>query len=567
MIVGIDLGTTNSLVAVWKDGRPQLIPNALRQVLTPSVVGLDDGGEILVGAAARERLLTHPELTAAAFKRYMGSERVIRLDRTSFRPEELSALVLKSLKADAEAWLGEEVTEAVITVPAYFNDRQRKATRIAGQLAKLRVERLLNEPTAAALAYGLHERDSETKFLVFDLGGGTFDVSVLELFERVIEVRSTAGDNLLGGEDFVDVLVSGFLRQAESEGVATDNFQGKLRAALRAEAERVKRALSREDSSTMSLRLEDRVLSWTVSEESFAKLADPLLKRLATPIERALRDSRIRSTELAEVVLVGGATRMPVVRKLVSRMFSRFPHTQLHPDETVALGAAIQAGLKARDRSLSEVVITDVCPYTLGIEVSKRMGASFEDGHFLPILDRNVVVPASRIDRVYTLHDRQREVRVAIYQGEARRVKDDVFLGAITVAVPPKPPGEESIDVRFTYDVNGLLEVEATVTSTGTMRRLVIEESPGVLTAEQIDERLQALAALKIHPREQSENRAVMARADRLYEQLLSQERDFLGEQIAAFDAVLKSQNVKEIERAREELVAVMDRFDSESYL
>jgi molecular chaperone HscC len=213
------------------------------------------------------------------------------------------------------------------------------------------------------------------------------------------------------------------------------------------------------------------------------------------------------------------------------------------------------------------VVITDVCPYTLGIEVSKRIGASFEDGHFLPILDRNVVIPASRVDRVYTLHDRQREVRVAIYQGEARRVKDDVFLGAITVAVPPKPAGEESIDVRFTYDVNGLLEVEATVTSTGAMRRLVIEESPGVLTAQQIEERLRALAGLKIHPREQSENRALMARADRLYEQLLSAERDFLGEQIAAFDAVLNGQNATEIERAREDLVAVLDRFDRDSYL
>jgi molecular chaperone HscC len=567
MIIGIDLGTTNSLVAVWQDGEPRLIPNALGQFLTPSAVGFDEKNQILTGAAARDRLLTHPDLTAANFKRYMGTDREIPLGARYFRPEELSAFVLKSLKADAEAFLKTTIEEAVITVPAYFNDRQRKATRIAGQLAGLHVERLLNEPTAAALAYGIHQRDSETRFLVFDLGGGTFDVSILEIFSGVIEVRSTAGDNFLGGEDFVDALCGGFIRYAAAQGISEEQFHGKLEAALRIEAERAKRGLSESESSAMTLRIDDRAIEWKVTEDDLARLAAPLLERLTAPVERALRDSRIRAPELSEILLVGGATRMPVVRKLVARMFGRFPSTQLSPDEAIALGAAVQAGLKARDHALSEVVITDVCPYSLGIEVSNRRGEQVDPGHYLPILERNVVIPASRVERVYTLLDGQRDVRLPIYQGEARRVKDNVFLGAISMTVPPAPAGDQSIDVRFTYDINGLLEIEATVVGTGAMKRLVIEGCPGVLTAEQIDKRLRALAAFKIHPREQAENRAVMARAERLFEQLLAEERTYLGEQIRTFEQIMNRQQPTLVERARAELVQVLDRLDRHSYL
>ena len=567
MIIGIDLGTTNSLVAVWQDGAPQLIPNALGHVLTPSAVGFDDRDQILTGVAARDRLLTHPDRTAANFKRYMGTEREIPLGNRYFRPEDLSSFVLKSLKADAEAFLGHPVTEAVITVPAYFNDRQRKATRIAGQLAGLTVERLLNEPTAAALAYGIHQRDNETRFLVFDLGGGTFDVSILEIFSGVIEVRSTAGDNFLGGEDFVDALCGGFIRNARVQGIDEELFQSKVEAALRIEAERAKRALTESESVTMTLRIEDRAIEWSVTEDDLSRLAAPLLERLTAPVERALRDARIRAPELSEILLVGGATRMPVVRKLVARMFGRFPSTQLSPDAAVALGAAVQAGLKARDHALSEVVITDVCPYSLGIEVSNRRGEQIDTGHYLPILERNVVIPASRVERVFTMMDGQRDVKLPIYQGEARRVKDNVFLGTISMTVPPAPAGEQSIDVRFTYDINGLLEVEATVVGTGATKRLILEGCPGVLTAAQIEKRLSSLAAIKVHPRDQAENRAVMARAERLFEQLLAQERAYLGEQIRAFEHVMNRQDPRSLERARAEFVEVLDRLDRHSYL
>ncbi|MDH3911656.1 MAG: molecular chaperone HscC [Rhodospirillales bacterium] len=569
MIIGIDLGTTNSLAAVWKDGEARIVPNALGEALTPSVVGLDDTGEVLVGMAARERLLTHPELTAAAFKRQMGSDREFHLGKRKFRPEELSSLVLRALKADAEAWLGEEVKEAVVSVPAYFNDAQRKATKVAGQLAGLTVERLINEPTAAALAYGLHRRDVESKFLIFDLGGGTFDVSLLELFEGIMEVQASGGDNFLGGEDFVDQLVGAFMERVGREaGIGEEDLEGKALQALRDQAERAKREITKHEAGTLHLTWQDQTLSWNVGETFFAELCEPLLARLAAPIERALRDARIPAGELDEVVLVGGATRMPIVRKLVARMFGRLPAVHLSPDEAIALGTAVQAGLKARDGALDEVVMTDVCPYTLGTEVAEVFGKGHvRDGFFMPIIERNTTIPASRVERVSTVQNYQSEVAIKIFQGESRQVQDNIFLGEIKLRVPPHPAGEEAMDIRFTYDINGLLEVEATVLSTERTERLVIEQNPGVLSPEEIEKRLGALAELKIHPREHTENRTALARAERLYEERLGELRHFLGEQIAQFEAVLAYQDPREIEEARDTLTELLNEIEGLPYL
>ena len=568
MIVGIDLGTTHSLVAVWQEGEARLIPNALGQFLTPSVVSISDTDEILVGRAARERLCTQPQHTAATFKRYMGTEHVMQLGKRSFRPEELSSFVLRALKADAEAYLGVEVCEAVVTVPAYFNDRQRKATKIAGQLAGLTVERLLNEPTAAALAYGLHQRQHDSTFLVFDLGGGTFDVSVLELFDGIMEVRATAGDTFLGGEDFVEVLIAGFIEQvARPAGVSEALHDSQFYRLLRTQAEKAKRDLSLASTATLCVPWQGSELQWTLSEEDFYTLSQPLLARLVAPVERALRDARIRPSALDEVLLVGGATRMPMVRKLVTRLFERFPNVQLPPDEAVALGAAVQAGLKARDKALREVVLTDVCPYSLGVEVSKHLGnRQYREGYFLPILERNVVVPASRVERLVTIVDQQTAITLGIYQGESRLVKDNVFLGSIKVAVPPKAAGEEAVEVRFTYDINGLLEIEATVCSTSHTQRLLIEQSPGVMSPEEIAERLRALATLKIHPRDQAENKATLARAERLYAEHLGNTRSVIGEWLTAFEAVLQQQDQQEINAFRKELTALLDELDGHAY-
>ncbi|MHC8396883.1 molecular chaperone HscC [Pseudomonas sp. LB3P93] len=561
MIVGIDLGTTNSLVAVWRGESSELVPNALGQFLTPSVVGLDDQGRVLVGQAARERLHTHPRQTASLFKRHMGSATEVRLGDRSFRPEELSALVLKSLKEDVERAFGETVHEAVISVPAYFSDAQRKATRIAGELAGLKVEKLINEPTAAALAYGLHQRDKETSFLVFDLGGGTFDVSILELFDGVMEVRASAGDNFLGGEDFDSVLLEHFLEHHRN----TDNFpdRASITQPLRREAERVRKALGQNSSAEFSLRVDGQQWTQTITQSQLATLYTPLLERLRTPIERALRDARIRVSDLDEILLVGGTTRMPLVRKLAAGLFGRFPSISLDPDEVVAHGAAIQAALKARSAALEEVVLTDVCSYTLGIETSTQIGQQYESGHYLPIIERNSIVPVSRVKTVYTLQDNQDHVLLKIFQGESRLVKDNVALGELDIKVPKRKAGEVALDVRFTYDNNGLLEAQVVIPLTGDKHSLVIENNPGVLTPEEIQQRLEGLALLKIHPRDQQVNTVLTARLERLYQESLGQMREQIGHWAKQFQHVLDSQDERRIREARSELTQQLGTLDN----
>jgi molecular chaperone HscC len=566
MIVGIDLGTTNSLVAVWKDGRAQLIQNSLGEVLTPSCVSLDNDGSVLVGAPARERLQTHPDRSVAAFKRYMGSNKTLRLGKRDFRPEELSALILKSLKADAEAALGEPVTEAIITVPAYFSDAQRKATRAAGQLAGLKVERLLNEPTAAALAYGIHQGDAESRFLVFDLGGGTFDVSILQLFDGVMEVRASAGDNFLGGEDFVHALVDLFFRRL---GVPEKlRHDAVFMQRLMAQAEAAKRALSTQAQATLRVHHDDGEHALEIDEPTLEEACRPLLQRLRAPVERALRDANLRSSELDNIVLAGGATRMPLVRKLVTTMFGRFPAVEHNPDEVVALGVAVQCGLKSRDAALSEVVMTDVAPYSLGIAVSVQVEQnSWSHDHFDPIIERNAVVPVSRVKRYFPVSATTPSLTIEIYQGESRLVRDNIHLGSLRVPLPKGEVSERGSDVRFTYDVNGLLQVEATVAKTGQTFGVVIEGNPGVLTEEEIEQCLRALAELKIHPRDQLENRTLLARAERLFEQRRGDERAWLGQQILLFEQLLATQDKRQITPAQRKFRDLLDQLERVTFI
>ncbi|MDP4180575.1 MAG: molecular chaperone HscC, partial [Bacillota bacterium] len=389
--IGIDLGTTNSLVAYWTDDGPKIIPNVLGSNLTPSVVSVDENGEIYVGQIAKERKITHPQLTASSFKRFMGTEKVFQLGRYSFSPEDLSSFVIRSLKADAEAFFGSEVEEAVISVPAYFNDAQRKATKRAAELAGLKVERLISEPTAAAISYGLHLEKSETSFLVFDLGGGTFDVSILELFEGVMQVKSIAGDNFLGGEDFTDILASYFIEQ---HGFDINSLDNKALSAINKQAELCKYELSNNNSGKMVYTVNNRTFETIIDRSDYEKLVNNLLIRLRHPIERALRDAELTPKDLDSIILIGGATRMHVVRSVVSKMFGRLPNSNINPDEAVALGAAIQVALKERNEALSEVILTDVCPYSLGVNIAKDMGnGKHESGYFLPIIERNTPIP------------------------------------------------------------------------------------------------------------------------------------------------------------------------------
>ncbi|MET0311106.1 MAG: molecular chaperone HscC [Burkholderiaceae bacterium] len=550
MIFGIDLGTSNSLIARLSDGHPIAIPNAIGQVLTPSVVSVDEDGTILVGQAAKERLVTKPAASAASFKRLMGTATATRLGNRDFQAEELSALVLRALKADAEAATGQVVSDVVISVPAYFNDQQRKATRLAGELAGLNVRRLVNEPTAAALFHGIHERGSDSKFLVFDLGGGTFDVSILDRFAGIMEVRATGGDSFLGGDDFTAAMARLICTKA---GVAPEKLEAMAATGpVRFAAEAAKRRLVPEVQTAVALPAGVGAGGEvTVTQEEYEAACAPLLARLRAPVERALRDARLRAAELDEIVLVGGATRMPAVRKLVAQLFARLPARHVDPDQTVALGAAVCAGLTARDAAFEEVVLTDVCPHSLGVEVAERDGNGGIVGDiFLPVIERNTVVPASRVRTVSTLQDNQKIVQVDIYQGESRQCSKNIPLGRVEVPVPKKPAGGVSVNVRYTYDVNGILDVDVDVEGTGVSRNLVVKKLAGNVSDEDIERRRKELASLKTHPRDQEENRALLERGNRMYEQLLGRERELVGQWLAQFQASLNNQDPGEVRRS-----------------
>ncbi|MGM9977991.1 MAG: molecular chaperone HscC [Clostridium sp.] len=561
-IIGIDLGTTNSLVACFKDETPVVIKNVYGETLTPSIVSVDENGEVFVGKIAKERQITHPESTASLFKRHMGTKKEYKLGNKKFLPEELSSLIIRNLKSDAEEFLGEEVTEAVISVPAYFNDTQRKATKRAGELAGLKVERIINEPTAAAIAYGLHEKNSNTKFLVFDLGGGTFDISVLELYKNIMEVRAVAGDNYLGGEDFTKVLMEIFARRND---IDLNELDSKTYNLLRKQAEVAKRNFSKEKTAELSVRIDDKELKEEITLSEFEKDCELLLAKLRRPIERALSDAAIKLKEIDTIVLVGGGTKLPLIRSFVGKLFGRLPATNINPDEVVAMGAAIQAAMKKRDKAIKEIVLTDVCPYTLGTNTSiQKPGGYYESGHFFPIIERNTIIPVSRVERLYTVRDNQKKISVEILQGESRLAKENILLGEITVSVPPSKGGEQAIDVRYTYDINGILEVEVTVVSTGVKKTMVIEKNPGNMSKEEVQERLEELKEIKIHPREKEENKHLIARGERLYEESIGLARTYIAQGISNFEDALDKQDEREISRAYEELKNLLNEIEGE---
>lgn len=554
-IVGIDLGTSNSLVSVWEENGPRTLENALGETLTPSAVTISDVGEVLVGRAALDRLITHPDRTVASFKRAMGSAIQFTLGNYRWRAEELSALVLKSLRQDAELALGEPIKEAVISVPAYFNDIQRKATLDAARLAGLHVERLINEPTAGALAHGLEHQDEGT-FLILDLGGGTFDVSLLHKYDDVMEIRASAGDALLGGDDFRAVIVTELLKRHQ---LVENDLDGGGKARLFAEAERLKRALTEQSQLEYSFGVKGERFSGLFERLQFEELAQPLLRRMRAPMERALRDARINAEKIDQVVLVGGAARMPMVRSLAARLFGRFPLLHPHPDHIVGLGAAVQAGLRKREGALEEIIMTDVCPFTLGTSV---LDPRAPEGTVLsPIIERNAVVPISRESRYWTASDGQTLVRIDVLQGENIRPSQNIALGMIEVPVSAGPAGKECVDVRYTYDVNGALEVEVRVVSTGQVHRRIFRNQANLTDAE-LEARFSALSSIKMLPRDQQENRALIARAERLYAETLGDGRDHIREMLFWFEKILEDQSIRDMQAIRQQFSDMLQQFE-----
>ena len=510
-IIGIDLGTTNSCVAVMEGGKPVVIPNAEGMRTTPSVVAFTKNGERLVGEPAKRQAVTNADRTISSIKRHMGTDYKVSIDGKDYTPQEISAMILQKLKTDAESYLGEKVTQVVITVPAYFNDAQRQATKDAGKIAGLSVERIINEPTAAALAYGL-EDESEQKVMVYDLGGGTFDVSIIDIGDGVIEVLSTNGDTHLGGDDYDDRITKWLVEEFKSqEGVDLSQDKMALQR-LKEAAEKAKKELSSATTTDINLPFitataeGPKHLDMKLSRAKFEELTADLTERTAVPVQNSLRDAGLNSSELGKVLLVGGSTRMPVAQEKVKQLTGKEPSKNLNPDECVALGAAVQGGKLSGEAGAGDVLLLDVTPLTLSIET---LG-----GVATPLIKRNTTIPTRASQVFSTAADNQTAVDINVVQGEREFARDNKSLGQFRLdGILPAQRGVPQIEVTFDIDANGIVNVSAKDKGTGKEQHITITSGSN-MSKEDIDKAVNEAAQFEAADKEKKEAIEVRNGAD-----------------------------------------------------
>ncbi|HTE54241.1 MAG TPA: Hsp70 family protein [Kofleriaceae bacterium] len=564
-IIGIDLGTTNSVAAWFRAGELRFLENALGQALTPSAVAVDPRTRsLVVGRTAKDILAGSPHLGAAAFKRSIGSDRQYAVGERRLGAVDLSAYVLDEIRGDAERALGGPVTRCVVTVPAYFNDAQRSATKQAAETAGFRVERVLNEPTAAAIAYGLDRREESCTFLVFDLGGGTFDVCVMELFEGMLAVKSVAGDSQLGGEDFTGRLAELGCERAGVSAARMREEDPPAWALLYRRAELVKRQLSSWPAGELTVpptagqiaTATEVQVTAVEAEAAFATLVD----RLLGPCRTALRGANLTPAELSEVILVGGATRMPCVRRFALQTLGREPLASIDPDLVVAQGAAIQAALCAEDAAVSDIVVTDVASHSLGVDTARRIATRQVGGFFSPIIHRNTVIPTSRTELFDPVREGQTEIVFGVYEGDSRRVEENTRIGELRVkGLPPERP---TVAVTFTYDLNGILEVEVKVVATGKTVSEVFRRDGTRPSAAELDRAAARIRQLKADPRQRPRFRDLLARADLLWKDVADHRREMLSSAIDQLEAAMATRTPQAMDEAYRSLLAVCERID-----
>ena len=569
-MIGIDLGTTNSLATYIDDnGEIRFVKNEYGNILIPSVVGIDENDDIIVGELAKERRMMNAGETASNFKRRMGTEAKIKVKNRTFDAQMLSSFVLKHLKENAEKQLNEKINRAIISVPAYFNDKQRRDTKMAAELAGLTVERLINEPTAAALSLGSNILNQNLKFIVLDLGGGTFDVTLLETFENIMDVISISGDTMLGGEDFTTKICEIFLKNIKLE--ITDLSRDE-RTKLYTKADRAKKLISLKDVE-IELEIKEKNYKSEITQKDFREAVKPLLVKMKVAIDKALQDGNTDAREIEKVVLVGGAVKLGIIEEFTEKYFHKMRGEKIYfssenfiennklvsivanPDTVVAYGVGVAVGMKERNKMFKERILTDVCPFTLGTELVGN--------RFAPIIPRNTTVPTSKSEYFYTIDDYQDKVNVGIYQGESLNIDDNLFLGNFLIDVPRNIAGKEAINVRFTYDINGILEVEATVVSTGLKKSKLIVN--GDLSEEEKNEKIKMLEEIKIQSENKNKDKLLLERANRIYAEIVNTEiRNHISDYLENYKMVVATGDRIRIQKTKKSFSEFLDKIDPE---
>lgn len=557
MILGIDLGTSNSMAAVYKDGHVVLIKSRTGSVQIPSVVNVGADGFFYTGEVAKERKSTHVRESVDMFKRSMGTQKIYTMGDKKIRSEELSAILLKSIKEDAEAFMGEEITDAVLCVPAFFNNAQRKAVIAAGKMAGFHVKRIVNEPTAAAIAYGIQSEENENKVIaVLDLGGGTFDISVMEISENVMEVVAVCGNNKLGGCDFTKRLTELFLKE---NGIGEEELTKQEEAMLWNEAEKAKLKINESGKGKLRCVIGGQEYFFCITEEEYEKACYDLLENIRQLTIKAVDESKYDVDEISDIIMVGGGMKLTFVKKMIEKMAGKKLDYKINPDEAVATGAALQGALLEKDEGVKDFIMTDICPYYIGVDIWD-FGNYDSNREFDVIMPKNTVIPARRIVKHY--HHPGLAVNYII-QSEDKYGINRSPIGEIYYRRPNIDNQRLEVQKIITYDINGIIYVEYYVPSNGMRYKTVLMNEEGAFTEEEISQRMQELKNMDLGPRDREEDKLIMARAERLYSECLNQEREAIDVAVSQFEKALYNGKERHIKEARQNLIRLMDRIEN----